>query len=33
MTPPQEGRIYTRTPDQEVGMVHPRATERLETHG
>jgi len=33
MTPPQEGRISTRTPDQEVGMVHLRATERLETHG
>jgi len=33
MTPPQEGRISIRTPDQEVGMVHLRATERLETHG
>ena len=33
MTPPQEGRISIRTPDQEVGMAHLRATERLETHG
>jgi len=33
ITPPQEGRISIRTPDQEVGMVHLRATERLETHG
>jgi len=33
MTPPQEGRISISTPDQEVGMVYPRATERLETHG
>jgi len=31
ITPPQEGRISIRTPDQEVGLVHPRATERLET--
>jgi len=30
---PQEGRISIRTPDQEVGMVHTRAAERLETHG
>ena len=33
MTPPHEGRISIRTPDQEVGMVHLRATERLETCG
>jgi len=33
MTPPQGGRISRRTPDQEVGMVHLRATEKLETHG
>jgi len=33
MTPPQEGPISIRTPDQEVGMVHLRAMERLETHG
>jgi len=33
MTPPQEGRISIRTPDQEVGMVHLRAMERLDTHG
>jgi len=33
MTPSQEGRISIRTPDQEVGMVHIRAAERLETHG
>ena len=31
MTPSHEGRISIRTPDQEVGMVHLRATERLET--
>jgi len=33
MTPSQEERISIRTPDQEVGMVHTRAAERLETHG
>ena len=33
MTPSQEGRICIRTPDQEVGMLHIRAAERLETHG
>jgi len=33
MTPPRESRISIRTPDQEVGLIHPRATERLETHG
>jgi len=33
MTPSQEGRISIRTPDQEVGMLHIRAAERLETHG
>ena len=29
MTPSQEGRISIRTPDQEVGMLHIRAAERL----
>jgi len=33
MTPPHEGRISIRTPDQAVGMVHLRAIERLETYG
>jgi len=33
MTPPHEGSISIRTPDQEVEMVHLRATERLETYG
>ena len=33
MTPPHEGRISIRTPDQEVGLIHLRATERLETYG
>jgi len=33
MTPPHEGRISIRTPDQEVGLVHLRVTERLETYG
>jgi len=33
MNPFQEGRISIRTPDQEVGMLHIRAAERLETHG
>ena len=33
MIPPQEGSISIRTPDQEVGMIHIRAAERLETHG
>ena len=33
MIPPQEGRISVRTPDQEVGLIHSRAAERLETHG
>jgi hypothetical protein len=32
VTPSQEGHISIRTPDQEVGMVHIRAAERLETH-
>jgi len=32
MIPPQEGRISIRTPDQEAGMIHIRAAERLETH-
>jgi len=29
----QEGRISIRTPDQEVGLIHTRAADRLETHG
>jgi len=33
MIPPQEGRISLRTPDQEVGLIHTRAAERLDTHG
>jgi len=33
MIPPQEGRISIRTPDQEVGLIHNRAAERLEMHG
>jgi len=33
MIPPQEGRISVRTPDQEVGLIHSRAVERLDTHG
>ena len=33
MIPPQEGRISVRTPDQEVGLIHSRAAERLDTHG
>jgi len=33
MIPPQEGRISIRTPDQEVGSIHTRAAEKLETHG
>jgi len=33
MIPPQEGRVSVRTPDQEVGLIHSRAAERLDTHG
>jgi len=33
LTPSKEGRISIRTPDQEVGMLHIRAAERLEKHG
>ena len=33
MTPPPEGRISICTPDQEVGMLHIRAAEHLETYG
>jgi len=33
MIPPQEGHISVRTPDQEVGLIHSRAAERLDTHG
>jgi len=33
MIPLQEGRISIRTPDQEVGLIHTRAAERLDTHG
>jgi len=33
MIPPQDGRISVRTPDQEVGLIHSRAAERLDTHG
>jgi len=33
MTPSLDSQISIRTSDQEVGMLHIRATERLETHG
>ena len=33
MTPSPEGRISIRSPDQDVGMLHTRAAERLETDG
>jgi len=33
MTPSPEGQISIRTPDQDVGMLHTRAAERLETYG
>ena len=33
ITPPKKGRISIRTPDQEVGMMHFKAAEWLETNG
>jgi len=33
MTTPRESRISIRTPDQEVGLIHSRAADRLETYG
>jgi len=33
MLPPQDGRISLRTPDQEIGLIHSRAADRIDTHG
>jgi len=33
MLPPQDGRKSVRTPDQEVGLIHSRAAERIDMHG
>ena len=33
MLPPQDGRISVRTPEQEVGLIHSRAADRIDTHG
>ena len=33
MTTPRESRISIRTPDQEVGLIHSRAADRLEKYG
>ena len=33
MLPPQDGRISVRTPEQELGLIHSRAAERIDTFG